>query len=115
MKIAIFVLIILLVGTNAFWFYQALDSGITAAYRDDSIDKLQETQAQLMAAIPKLAASQEKAEIVAAFESVTDQETYEKEGCTWVGWVGLKFGDDDRLLAVSPSWSYQQGVPCFDN
>lgn len=115
MKIAIIVLLILLVGTNAFWVYQALDSGVTASYRDDTINRFQKTQDQLMATIPKLAGSQEKAEIVDTFEAFTDQETFEKEGCTWVGWVGLKFGDDDRLLAVSPSWSYRQGNPCFEN
>lgn len=68
-----------------------------------------------MASIPRLAASQKKAEIVEAFETFSDQETFEKEACTWVGWVGLKFDDENRLLAVSPPWSYRQGGPCFED
>lgn len=115
MKIAITVLFILLFGTNAFWFYQTLDAGVTASYRDDTINRLQETQEQVMASIPKLAASQKKTEIVDAFEAFTDQATFEKEGCTWVGWVGLKFDNHDKLLAVMPSWSDRQGDPCFEN
>ena len=68
-----------------------------------------------MAAIPELASPKTKAEIVDVFENYTDEETFEKEGCTWVGWVGLKFNDGGKLLAVSPSWSYRQGEPCFEN
>lgn len=115
MKIAVFILGILLVGTNAFWLYHVVDSSVTDFYRDDTIRSMQRTQDQLMAVIPELAGSQDRQKVVGIFQSATDEEPFEKAGCVWVGSVGLKFDAENELLAVTPLISVSPQGPCHDD
>lgn len=32
----------------------------------------------------------------------SDTKEFDKDSCTWVGWVGLKFNNKGKLEAVSP-------------
>ena len=113
MKIMIALLSILLISSNAFWLYQAFDAGVTGSYRDQRIYELEETTKQLMAVLPEVAMRATKAEIVTAAGKFTDQEVFEKEGCTWVGWLGFKFDENNKLKSVSASWSYGENDPCY--
>ena len=112
MKITIAILIVLLLASNAFWLYQAVDTGVTVSYRGQQTYELEETRKQLMATLPDIAIHATKDEIIAAASKHTDQKVFEKEGCTWVGWIGFKFDESHKLKAVSPSWSYGQKYPC---
>ena len=113
MKWVITLLLALLVGTNGYWFYGAIDQGVTLSYRDQQIHELDETRKQLMAVLPDLAVEHTKNEVVAIVSKHTDRAVYEKEGCTWAGWVGLKFGDAGNLELVAPAWTYREGNPCL--
>jgi hypothetical protein len=115
MKLIIAVLVLLLIVTNGFWLYGAVDQGVTLSYRDQQIYQLEETRKVLMAVIPKLASNLTKEEIISIASEHTDQEVFEKEGCTWVGWIGLKFSKKGSLQSVSPSWSYEGEDPCYPN
>lgn len=113
MKIAIALLAILLIVSNVFWFYQAFDSGITLSYRNQQTYELEETRKQLMSVLPEIANNVSKEEIILAAVKHTDMELFEKEGCTWIGWLGFKFDENDKLMAVSPRWSYGEKDPCY--
>lgn len=113
MKMTIAILVVLLLASNAFWLYQVVDTGVTLSYRDQQTYELEETRRQLMATFPEVAKHATKEEIIAAASKHTDQEVYEKEGCTWVGWLGFKFGESNKLKSVSPSWSYGEKDPCY--
>jgi hypothetical protein len=113
MKTTIAILVVLLLASNVFWLYQVLDTGVTLSYRDQQTYELEETRKQLMATLPEVAKYATKAEIIAAASKHTDQEVFEKEGCTWVGWMGFKFDKNNKLKSVSPSWSYGEKDPCY--
>ena len=113
MKITIAILAVLLLVSNAFWLYQAVDAGASLSYRDQQTYVLEETRKQLMAVFPEVAKNATKEEIIAAANKYTDQEAFEKEGCTWVGWLGFKFDKSNKLKSVSPSWSYGGKDPCY--
>ena len=113
MKTAIVILSALLLTSNAFWLYQVIDRGVTLSYRDQQTYELEETRKQLMATFPEVARHATKEEIIAAASKHTDQEVFEKEGCTWVGWLGFKFDENGKLKSVSPAWSYGQTDPCY--
>ncbi|MCG7964768.1 MAG: hypothetical protein N0E54_18850 [Candidatus Thiodiazotropha taylori] len=115
MKWLINVLVLLLIITNGYWLYGALDQGVMLSYRDQQVYELEETRKQLMAVMPKVARNLTKEEVVTMASEHTDQEVFEKEGCTWVGWIGLKFSEKGSLLSVSPSWSYGGEDPCYPN
>ena len=112
MKIIIAILIVLLLGSNAFWLYQDIDTDTTLFYKSQQIYELEETRKQLMSTFPEVAQDVTKEQIVTAASKYTDQEVFEKEGCTWVGWLGFRFDDNNKLKSVSPSWSYGEEDLC---
>lgn len=113
MKIAIVILSVLLLASNVFWLYQVIDTGLTLSYRDQQTYELEETRKQLMATFPEIARNVTKKEVIAAASKYTDQEVFEKEDCIWVGWIGFKFDENNKLKSVSPSWSYGEKAPCY--
>lgn len=113
MKTTIAILTILLLASNVCWFCQVVDTGVTLSYRDQQTYELEETRKQLMATFPAVANKSTRDEIVGAASNFTDQEVFEKDGCTWVGWIGFKFDENNKLKSVSPSWSYGDNDPCY--
>lgn len=113
MKVTIIILSVLLLVSNAYWLYQVVDSGVTLSYRGQQTYELEETRKQLVATFPEVAKNVSKEEIVAAASKHTNQEVFEKEGCTWVGWLGFKFDENSKLKSVSPAWSYGEEDPCY--
>ena len=113
MRLTVIILSVLFIASNAFWLYQITDTRVTLLYRDQKEYGLEETRKQLMATFPEVAKNATKEEIIAAASKYTDQEVFEKEGCTWVGWLGFKFDENNKLKSVSPSWSYGEKDPCY--
>lgn len=93
--------------------YCGIDTAITLSYRDQQTHELEATRKQLMSVLPTLTRGRTKAEIVEAFEQVAGEEAREKDGCSWIGMVGMKFSTKGELVHVSPIWSYGSGDPCF--
>lgn len=113
MKWIIALLLLLVVVSNLFWFLGRLDSAVTIAYQEQQIYELSETQKQLMAIFPGVAQALNKEEVIELSSNYTNQAIYVKNGCTWVGWLGFRFGKDSKLQFVSPVWSYDNMDPCY--
>lgn len=113
MKWLVFLLLLLLGISNVFWLYVVVDQGVTSSYQHQQIDQLNRTQEQLMAALPELAGTLTQAQVIDAVSRHSDEAPYEKDGCVWVGWLGLKFAGNGRLQAVAPVWSYAHDGPCL--
>ena len=112
MRWVVVVLSVLLVGSNGYWLYTALDAGVTISYAQQRIYELEEATKELMALLPEVAKGADRGQIIAAASKLTDQEPFEKDGCTWVGRLGFRFDDNGRLVSVSPAWSYGEDDPC---
>ena len=115
MKWSIAILCLLLLATNGFWFYHAIDQGVTNSYRDSQIYELRETNNQLMAMLPEVASHTPKPDLVTIAQKHTQLEAFEKDGCFWVGWLGFKFDSNNYLSYVSPIASYGEHNPCLTN
>jgi len=113
MKLLCSGLIALLLASNAYWFYQFLKSDSGQSYRNQQVYELEQTQKQLMAFAPAVAKNANKDEVIAAAAKHTNQDIYTKNGCTWVGWLGLRFDETGILQSVSPAWAYGDDDPCF--
>lgn len=85
------------------------------SYREQQQNGIEETIKQLQATFPEIAKNATKGEIVAATSKYTEEEVFEKDGCTWVGWLGLKFDKNNKLESVSLSWSQGENDPCYRN
>jgi len=105
--------IIALLLAGNFWFaYSWLDTGVTLAYRNEEIREESTRFEQLSGALPAIAKGANKMEVVAAMQAGQELDVFEKDGCTWVGLIGLKF-DNDRLVHVSPNPNSRGMDPCF--
>ena len=101
----------LLVSTNMWWMYVTMDNAVTASYREDQLSLTRQALGQLLFLIPELKATATKKELVAAAERLFKETAFEKDGCIWVGRLGLKFDDNDRLVHVAPAWnSGEEGI-----
>jgi hypothetical protein len=112
-KIAV-ILGMLLIVSNLFWIYTLIDNGITLTYRDQELYEYKETQKQLMSMLPEVAQNRSNEEIINIAKKYSSSEPFEKEGCTWVGWLGFKFSEDSELENVSWVISYGEGGPCHE-
>ena len=103
----------MLILSNGYWVFQVVDQGVTQSYRDQQVYELEETRKQLMHMVPELAANLPKKKIVEIASLHSSEELFEKDGCVWVGWIGMKFDENGKLKSVSPTWNYGDKDLCF--
>jgi hypothetical protein len=96
------VLIVLLVGTNAWWAYRTLDNGVTQTYLNDSMEHASRGFNQAVAILPLVARGANRDEIVSAARQASklDSPPFEKDGYVFVGELGLKFDSAGKFLEV---------------
>ena len=99
--------------SNAFWIYSSIDSAVADGYENQLLYERTETLKSLMSLTPKLTQGKTKAEIITIAESTIGEQSFQKEGITWVGWLGLKFDQQGQLTEITPSWSYGDEVPAL--
>ena len=100
-------LIALLITTNGWWAYNALDTGVTYSYSQVSLENNKEALAQSLAVIEAAAQTDatKRSIIQAARTAGSNTEPFEKDGYVWVGSIGLKFDTTGHLMSASRSWS----------
>ena len=105
-KLAIALLVVALVGSNAWWAYRALDAGVTQTYLGVSLDDNKQALAQTLKLLPVVArAGVSRAHIVAGASLPGDHdEPFEKDGFVWVGKIGLKFNEQGQLVEAARAW-----------
>ncbi len=106
-RVTILALSLLLVASNAWWAYNALNAAVTAGYREASFHEHHEALAQALAILPVAARPQvTSAQILeSAKQAARTSESFEKDGFVWVGHLGLRFSEAGRLLEAKPAWS----------
>ena len=107
------VFVALLVISNAYWLYNSFDSAITRSYRDDQLQQLDAALTQAQQVLPIAYASEGRATFVAAAQEVLDEESFEKDGCIWIGRLGFKFDEAETLQHVSRTWNFGAPDPCY--
>ena len=104
--VAIVALSVALAVTNLWWFYHAVDSASAAADRESQCRLEHEALAQALAVLPVAARTDSTPAqvLAAAAKAASHNDSFQKDGFTWVGELGLQFGDAGRLSAVEPAW-----------
>lgn len=115
MKTIALILGLLLLFSNGWWLYQFIDKGITQSYADQQIYELEETRKQLMKSLPSIVENMPKDKLIEIVAQYSDMDKFEKDGCVWIGWIGLKFDEREKLISVSPIWNYGEQNPRFPN
>lgn len=102
--IAISLLAVVLVATNAWWAYRLLDASVSYTYQGASLEESQQALSQSLAIIKALSANNASREqiVQAAQAAWPSTEPFEKDGYLWVGRLGLRFNQAGHLIeAVS--------------
>lgn len=99
----VLVLIAALIGSNAWWAYQAIDAGITRSYTEISAAETRQALAQTRALVRAMAKGSYTRQtlIEAARQPVPESEPFEKEGFVWIGQLGLKFDAAGTFLQLN--------------
>jgi hypothetical protein len=102
MKWAVIGLALALVGTNAWWLYRAIDSGVTAMYREQTCTEHQEALVQSLAVIRLAKGRHLRKEMVETARAALPEsgEPFDKDGETVVGRLALKFDQDGAFVDV---------------
>jgi predicted metal-dependent TIM-barrel fold hydrolase len=94
----VIVLAILLIGSNAYWLYNTVDFGITHSYLEASYEHEQKRAAQaIYLANLNLVGMHADAAKSRIGKDVSGLDSFEKEGCLYVGGICLRL-DDNRLV-----------------
>ena len=109
------VLVVLLVVSNAFWLYNSIDTAITLSYRDQQVHELDASLTQAQQLLPVAFGSPGKESFVAAAMQILEQDSFDKDGCIWIGGLGFKFNENETLEHVSRSWSDGASDPCYED
>ena len=89
----------LLLASNAWWFYQALDHGVTDMYQESELhDRLKSTQAALRA-LPSLSAELRRDQIIARVSAVLQEpQPFDKDGWTVIAPLMFRFDARGKLV-----------------
>jgi hypothetical protein len=105
-KITIFILTVLLLGSNAWWIYQSIDDGVSLTYTAVSIDDSTQALDQTLSVVPLLASGQTSQEelITHLQQQFGLDDGFEKDGLYRIGRIGLRFNDGRKLIDIQRAW-----------
>ena len=96
------VLMVALIGSNAFWLYMSADAGVSYSYMEASATENQRMLRVAVAVIPVIAnPDSSKADVINAAEEFSGTDSFEKDGLVWIGGLGLGFDESDRVAIAS--------------
>lgn len=93
---------VLLLLTNAFWLYQAVDHGVSRAYREQACTESEEALTQALATLRQVRAHVGRKDILQAARTSVPQfgEPFDKEGALHAGRLSFKLDAGGHLIAV---------------
>ena len=109
------ILVALLVISNAYWLYTSIDTAITLSYRDQQTYELDASLAQAQQLLPIAFGSPDKESFLTAAKQLLEEDSFDKNGCIWIGWLGFRFDDAGALAHVSRTWNFGTPDPCFSD
>ena len=101
MKILPSLLGVILVASNAWWIYRAIDQGITNSYAQQETYKVANRAVALSAITTEAVKDKSKLEAVALLKKLfPGQEPFEKDGAVHIYWISLPLSSEGRVLGV---------------
>ncbi len=95
------ILLVLLIGSNAWWLYQAIDLAVTEKYRKQVEYEADRTISALKSVTSELVRGMSKDELSRVLQrAMPDSEPFEKEGAVNVTFLSFQITDDDLISGV---------------
>ena len=107
-KFWVITLVILLLGTNTYWLYTAIDTGVTITYREASFDATAKGYEQVirLANLNLLGMSADEAILKIGLDSY-GSEPFEKEGCVYAAQVCVILDEDRKVVGFTAAENAQ--------
>jgi hypothetical protein len=100
-SIAITVLGVALIASNAWWANKSIDRGISAGYLDASFTTNTTLMQQALAVLAlTVQRNFKKSDVISAAQAPSNVAPFEKDGYLWVGDLGLQFNAEGQLSNV---------------
>jgi hypothetical protein len=95
-----------MLGSNAAWLWHAVDAAALAQDQDAVVRDQRLALKQALALVSVLARGERSrlSTVAAASAAAGNEPGFEKDGRTWVGRLGLRFGANDELVDAELSW-----------
>ncbi len=94
-------LLILLIGSNGWWLYQAIDLAVTEKYRQQEEYEADRTISALKAVTTELVRGSSKQHLLETLgRALPDEEPFEKEGAINVTFLSFQIASDDSIAGV---------------
>ncbi|MFO6423617.1 hypothetical protein [Motilimonas sp. KMU-193] len=101
MKVICIGLFVLLLASNAFWFFAAIDQGISFTYLEASYETLERAHQQLiqLSNLNLIGLTADEAKHLIGHD-VYNSEPYIKEGCLQAGQICMKLDGANQIVAI---------------
>ena len=97
----IVLLLITLLASNLFWFFQLLDAGVTATYQDASYEAMRKDFQQLLILSNRNVIGKSAEEIVRLIgKDVYGSEPFVKDGCLVVSQMCLRLDSNNHVISI---------------
>jgi len=97
-KLSTMVLVLLLIASNAFWFYGAIDQGVTLMYTESSFQYAQSNYEQLLALTDENLIGRSANEVITLIPVDNNGlEPFLKEGCLYYDQICLRLGPSNII------------------
>lgn len=95
------VLLILLIGSNGWWLYQAIDLAVTEKYRQQEDYEALRTIVALKAVTSELVRGSSKQQLIDTLgRALPEEEPFEKEGAINLLFLSFPIADDNTIAGV---------------
>lgn len=95
------ILLVLLIGSNGWWLYQAIDLAVTEKYRQQEEYEADRTILALKAITSELIRGSTKEQLLETLgRALPEDEPFEKEGAVHVSFLSFSITDDESVAGV---------------
>ena len=97
-KMISIVLLIALIGSNAFWLNRKVDAEIRFWELENTARHCDTKLHVAVAVIPVVADPEsDRTQVISTAEDVSGSDSYEKDGLVWIAGLGLRFNESERV------------------
>ena len=106
-RAATIVVSLLLAATVGYAFYAIMDQGVTLAYRDAELERVQASQAFLERIVLRVTPASTRSHVLSIVRE-GDSLAFEKDGAVYAGGVGFYFDGAGRLACITAGYPAEQ-------
>lgn len=99
-KTLIIALVVLLIGSNAYWLHATIDAAVSTMYQEQEKYSLERAEKQARGMLEESLQGRLREDVIQLAVKHSDLKPYEKDGCVWVDAYGFKFAESGAFVGI---------------